>query len=157
TRRVWILVGVVFLWGGVAPAADNPGEWITLFNGTDLSGWKVRNDKYTVTRFVDADNKEVKSARKAKVDQKEVVVDAKGKAIEGAKVGKVGGKDTPIDADGKPIEGAKIVRSGGRDAIVGADGKELPGVKAVTEQVANPTGGWKVDNGVLICGTGPRG
>src|SRR5262249_33574954 len=36
-------------------------------------------------------------------------------------------------------------------------GKELPGVKAVTEQVANPTGGWKVDNGVLICGTGPRG
>src|SRR5437868_15133828 len=95
TRKVWILLGLVLLWGRTAPAADNPGEWVVLFNGTDLSGWKVRHDKYTITKFVDADNKEIKGARKAKVDQKETVVDAKGKAIDGAKVSKVGGKEVP--------------------------------------------------------------
>jgi hypothetical protein len=155
-RSLW-LTGVILVGAGAAPAADDSGEWVVLFNGTDLGGWKVKNDKYTVTKFVDADGKEIKGARKGKVDQKEAVVDAKNKPIEGAKVGKVSGKETAVDAEGKPIEGAKIVRSGGRDAILGADGKEIPGAKAVTEEVANPTGGWKVVDGVLSCGNGPRG
>src|SRR5262249_25973448 len=46
---------------------------------------------------------------------------------------------------------------GGRDAIVDKDNKELKDAKAVTETVPNPTGGWKVENGLLICGNGPRG
>src|SRR6266511_3606657 len=156
-RRLWLVIPVLFLTGSPAPAADDPNEWTALFNGTDLSGWKVRNDKYSVTKFLDADGKEIKGAKKGKLDQKVAVVDAKNKPIEGAKVGKVGGKETPVDTEGTPIKGAKIVRSGGRDAILDADGKEVPGAKAVTEQVANRTGGWKVEGGVLICGTGPRG
>jgi len=156
-RSLWVVVSVVVISGGAAPAADNPGDWVPLFNGTDLSGWKVRSDKYTVTKFLDAEGKEIKGARKAKVDQKETVIDAKNKPIEGAKVAKAGGKETAVDAEGKPIKGAKIVKSGGRDAVLGPDNKEITGAKAVTEQMPNPTGGWKADNGVLICGTGPRG
>src|SRR5262249_20993889 len=111
----------------------------------------------TVTKFLDADGKEIKGARKGKLDQKETVLDGRNKPIEGAKVARVGGKETAVDAEGKPIKGARIVKSGGRDAILGADGKEITGAKAVTEQKSNPTGGWKVESGVLICGTGPRG
>src|SRR5262245_51056621 len=151
------LMGVILVTAGVARAADDPGEWIKLFNGTDLSGWKVKHGKYTVTKFLGADGKEIAGARKGKVDQKETVVDAKNKPIDGAKVGKVNGKEVPVDGEGKPIEGAKIVRSGGRDAILGADGKEIAGAKAVTEELPNPTGGWKAEGGVLNCGTGPRG
>lgn len=52
---------------------------------------------------MDADGKEIKGAKKGKLDQKDVVVDAKtNKAIEGAKVAKVDGKDTPVDAAGTP-------------------------------------------------------
>lgn len=156
-RRLLILAGVLALAGGGARAADGPDAWKALFNGTDLSGWKVRHDKYTVLKFVDEDGKEIKGARRTRVDQKETVVDDKNKPIEGAKVEKVDGKRTPVDAEGKPIKGARIVRSGGRDAIVGPDGEEITGAKTITEQVANPTGGWKAAGGVLICGTGPRG
>jgi hypothetical protein len=139
-------------------SADKDGGWIGLFNGKDLAGWKLRSDKYTVTRLVDAEGKDIKGAKKGKVDQKDIVVDAKGKAIDGAKVAKVDGKDAPVDADGKPIKDAKITKAGGRDAILGPDGKELKDAKAVTETVPNPTGGWKVpENGLLSCGNGPHG
>src|SRR5262249_52255008 len=70
---------------------------------------------------------------------------------------KIDGKIVPVDTDGNRIKGAKIQRTGGRDAIVGPDGKEIREAKAVTEERTNPTGGWKVEQGVLICGTGPRG
>src|SRR5262245_59109393 len=156
-RRLLSLVGVFALAGGGTRAADTPDGWETLFNGTDLTGWKVRHDKYIVMKFVDGTGQEIKGARRARVDQKEIVVDAQNKPIEGAKVEKVNGKITPVDAEGKPIKGARIIRRGGRDVIVGPDGKEIRGAKTITEQVANPTGGWKVENGVLICGTGPRG
>jgi hypothetical protein len=85
------------------------------------------------------------------------VVDAKNQPIKDAKVAEVGGKKTPVDAKGEPIKDAKIQKTGGRDAIVGADGKELKDAKAVQETVPNPTGGWKVENDLLICGNGPRG
>jgi len=155
--RVAALLGLVVLAGGLSRADEKADGWIQLFNGKDLSGWKVRSDKYTMTQFVDAAGKEIKGARKGKLDQKETVVDAKNKPIEGAKIVKMDGKDVAVDAVGKRIADAKIVKTGGRDAIVGADGKELADVKAVTETVANPTGGWKVEDGVLICGTGPHG
>lgn len=148
------LVAALVVIGGLQSADTKDDGWIVLFNGKDLGGWKLRNDKYSVTKFVDADGKEVKGAKKGKLDQKDVVVDAKGKAIDGAKVAKVDGKDTPVDSTGAPIKDAKIAKTGGRDAILGADGKELPNVKAVNETVPNPTGGWIVEDGVLICGNG---
>src|SRR5262245_35680478 len=100
---------------GTLQSADKDDGWINLFNGKDTSGWKLRNEKYTVTKFVDAEGKEIKGAKKTKLDQKDVVVDAKGKVIEGAKIAKVEGKDTPVDAEGKPIKDAKITKMGGRD------------------------------------------
>ena len=105
-------------------SADKEGDWIVLFNGKDLTGWKLRSDKYSVTKFVDAEGKEVKGAKKGKLDQKDAIVDAKGKAIDGAKIAKIDNKDAPVDANGVPIKDAKIVKVGGRDAILGADGKE---------------------------------
>jgi hypothetical protein len=156
-RRMVPALGLLVLACGWGWAEEKTEGWIALFNGENLNGWKLRHDKYTATRFVDAEGKELKGARKGKVDQKDAVVDAKGKPIEGARVGKVDGKDVPVDADGKRIEGAKIVKTGGRDAIVGADGKEIAGARAVSETVDNPTGGWKVDKDVLTCGMGPHG
>src|SRR5262249_59192259 len=130
-------------------AADEKG-WITLFNGKDLSGWKLRNDKYTVTKFVNEKGEVIAGAKEAKVDQTLAVVDAKGKVIEGAKVGKVDGKEVGVDAAGKAIEGAKLTKVGGRTAIVDKDGKELKDAKKVQETMANPTGGWKAEEGGLL-------
>src|SRR5262249_6695446 len=59
--------------------------WIDLFNGKDTSGWKLRAEKVTVTKFLDEDGKEIKGAKKAKIDKKDVIVDGKGKEIKGAK------------------------------------------------------------------------
>lgn len=158
--RALIVLPALALLALAAPAtsADKDDGWIVLFNGKDLTGWKVRNDKYSVTKFLDADGKEVKNAKKGKVDQKEAVVEAKtNKAIEGAKIANVDGKDTPVDSTGAPIKDAKIGKIGGRDAILGADNKELIGAKAVQETIPNPTGSWKVEDGLLTCGTGPGG
>jgi len=154
--RIWgplallVLVGPLF-------SADKEDGWIVLFNGKDLTGWKLKSDKYTVTKLVDAEGKEIKGAKKAKLDQKDTVVDAKNKPIEGAKIAMIEKKDVAVDAEGKPIPGAKIIKTGGRDAIVGADGKELKDARAVTETLPNPTGGWKVQDGTLSCGNGPKG
>lgn len=127
---------------------DDKG-WITLFNGKDTAGWKLREDKITVTKFVDADGKVIADAKKGKVDQKPVVQDAKGKEIAGAKIVEKDGKKIAVDADGKTIAGAKIVLTGGRDAIVNKKGEELKNVKAVTETIPNYSG-WTVENGDLI-------
>lgn len=147
-----------FALAGPLFSADSDTGWIVLLNGKDLTGWKLRSDKYTVTKYLDGSGKEIKGARKTKLDQKEIAVDAKNKPIEGAKVAKSDGKTTAVDAQGKPIPGAKVAKVGGRDAIVGADGKELTDAKAVTETLPNPTGGWQVpEPGQLRCGNGPRG
>ena len=157
-RHIALPFVAVLAIAGSLPSAEKADDgWIALFNGKDLTGWKVRHEKYTVTKFVDAEGKVIKGGRKGKVDQKDTVVDAKNKPIEGAKVGKVSGKAALVDADGKPIPGARILKIGGRDAIVNADGKEMKDAKAIPETFANPTGGWKADNAELICGTGPHG
>lgn len=145
------------LGAGPAYSGDKTDGWISLFNGTNLDGWKLRSTEYTVTTIVDAAGKEIKGAKKAKVEQKEVIVDAKGKPIETAKVVKKDGKGIVVDADGKPLPGAKPAKVGGRDALVGPDGMELKDARILTEKRSNPTGGWKVSDKVLTCGTGPRG
>lgn len=145
---------------GLVPPVSGQKEadgWIVLFNGTDLAGWKIKQDKYTVTKFVDDKGQVISGAKEAKLDQQTVVVDAKGKVIGGAKVAKVGDKEVAVDAEGKPLVGAKLAKTGGRNAIVDAKGNELATAKKMNETVDNPGGGWKVANGELTCGMGPRG
>jgi hypothetical protein len=124
--------------------------WVSLFNGKDTSGWRLRQEKVSVTKFVDADGQVVAGAHRAKLDQKEIAQDAKGKGIPGAKIETKNGKKVVVDEDGKPIPGAKVAKVGGRDAIVDKEGKELKDIKAVTEVVANEFG-WVVENGDLLC------
>ena len=149
--RLLPAVAVVLLAGTHVLSEEGKDDkgWITLFNGKDTTGWKLREDKITITKFVDANGKEVADAKKGKVDQKTVVQDAKGKTIDNAKVLDKDGKKIAVDADGKTIEGAKIVLMGGRDAIVNKKGEELKDVKAVNETVANASG-WTVEDGELI-------
>jgi hypothetical protein len=147
----------LLLLAGSGASQDNAGGWIMLFNGKDTTGWKLRQEKYTVTKLVDAKGQVIAGAKKGKLDQVEIVVDAKNQPIKDAKIAEVNGKKTPVNAAGAAIPGAKIVKTGGRDAILDKDGKELKDAKAVTETVPNLTGGWKVENSVLICGTSSPG
>jgi hypothetical protein len=62
-----------------------------------------------------------------------------------------------VDTAGKPIPGAKVAKVGGRTAIVDAKGVEVKDAKKFQETVKNLTGGWKVENGELTCGVGPKG
>jgi hypothetical protein len=147
------LVALLFLVSGLY-SADDKG-WITLFNGKDLTGWKIRNEKYTVTKYVNEKGDVIAGAKEAKVEQTLAVVDGKGKVIEGAKPDKVDGKDVGRDTAGKVIEGAKVAKVGGRTAIVDKDGKELKDAKKVQESFPNTTGGWKAEEGgLLVCGNG---
>jgi hypothetical protein len=123
--------------------------WIVLFNGKDTTGWKLREEKIKVTKFVDADGNAITGAKKGKIGQKEVAQDAKGKEIPGARIEIKGSKRYVVDDEGKVILGAKVVKVGGRDAIVDARGKEIEGAKAVTQTVDNPMG-WVVQDGELI-------
>jgi hypothetical protein len=151
-RKRGIVLLLVLCLGVTARSADVVKEapWEVLFNGKDTTGWKLRADKITVTKFMDAEGKVIAGAKKAKLDQKEVVRDAKNKDIADAKIEVKGGKKVAVDAEGKVISGAKIVKVGGRDAIVDAKGMEIKGAKAVSESVAN-TSGWTVDGETLVC------
>jgi hypothetical protein len=121
--------------------------WIDLFNGKDLTGWKLHwPNPAPLTKYVDERGSVIPGAKEAMLEQQTVVVDAKGKAIPGAKVAKVGGKDLPVDAADKPIAGARLTKVGGRKAIVDAGGKELPHARKVQEPLP-ATGGWTVENG----------
>jgi hypothetical protein len=133
---------------GVGLAADDK-DWLPIFNGKNTEGWKLRDDKITETRFVDADGKVIPGARKGKIDQREVARDAKDKPIPDAKIEVRSGKKVVLDKEGQPIAGAKVVKVGGRDAIVDKEGKEVAGAKAVSETMAN-TNGWIVKDEVLI-------
>jgi hypothetical protein len=132
---------------GAVPAQD---DWIVLFNGKDTTGWKLRSDKTTITRFVDASGNIIDGAKKAKLDQKEVAQDAKGKPIDGAKIVTRDKKQLVVDSEGKAIAGAKVAKVGGRDAIVNKTGEEIQGAKAVQETGPNPSG-WTAEKGDLVC------
>src|SRR5262245_39291948 len=107
-----VAAAIALALGGVAgplfPQEKGGGGWVPLFNGKDLTGWKLRQDKYTLTKFVDDQGKVIAGAREAKVGQTLVVVDAKGKVVVGAKVARVDGKDVPVDGEGRPIPKAKL-------------------------------------------------
>jgi hypothetical protein len=153
--RTVALAILILTAAGLAGAGDDAKEWIKLFNDKDTTGWKLRSEKITVTKFVDADGQVIPGARKATLDQKEVARDAKNKDIPDAKIEVRNNKKVVVDADGKEIKGAKIAKVGGRAAIVDAKGVELKDAKAVQETVPNPSG-WEVKNGELIC-TKPHG
>jgi len=140
--------------GGASAAEDG---WIELFNGKDTTGWKLKNESYTVTKFVDEAGKDIPGAKKGKVDQKVVVANAKGILQNGARLVEKDGKKTYVDLFDKEIPGAKLVTIGGRDAIVDKAGEEIKGAKAVVETHKNETGGWKVVEGVLISGNAAHG
>ncbi len=67
-------------------AARKIGDaWVDLFNGKDTAGWKLRAEKISVIKFMDAEGKELAGVKKGKLEQKNIVVDAKGTEIKGAK------------------------------------------------------------------------
>jgi hypothetical protein len=133
-----------------AVPGQDKDEWIILFNNKDTTGWKLRQEKTTITRFLDAGGNVIEGAKKAKLDQKEVAQDAKGKEIEGAKIVTKSDKKIVVDAEGNAIPGAKVAKVGGRDAIVNKAGEEIKDAKAVQDTGPNPMG-WTVENGELIC------
>jgi hypothetical protein len=144
-----VLIALLGLAGGLRADGKDDKGWIVLFNGKDTTGWKLRAEKISVTKYVDAEGKEIPGAKKAKLDQKEVARDAKNKDLPDAKIETRGGKKVVVDADGQAILGAKVAKVGGRDALVDAKGQEITGAKAVTQVVPNPSG-WTVENGDLI-------
>jgi hypothetical protein len=75
------LAGVLLLGLGSGSGAGTKAGWITLFNGKDTSGWKLRQEKITITKFLDASGKEIPGAKK----KGKLIVDKKGNEIEGAK------------------------------------------------------------------------
>jgi hypothetical protein len=81
------LLAALLLFGlvGALSAQDGDG-WTSLFNGKDTTGWKLRQDKTTVTRYLDAGGKVIEGATKVKLDQKELAQDAEGKEIAGARI-----------------------------------------------------------------------
>jgi hypothetical protein len=151
--RVMLPALVVVLATGAAGRSegeDNGTPWEVLFNGKDTGGWKLRADKVTITKFVDAEGKVIASAKRAKLDQKEVARDAKNKDIPGAKVEIKDGKQVVVDGAGNVLAGARIAKVGGRVAIVDAKGEEIKDAKAVGESVPNSSG-WTVVVETLMC------
>lgn len=133
----------------MAQESQNDKDWIVLFNGKDLSGWKLRQEKVTLTRFVDSDGKEIVGAKKTTLGQTAVARDAKGKDLPDAKIIVKGGKKIVTDAEGNVIPGAKVALVGGRAAIVTKAGEEVT-AKAIQETIANPNG-WTVEKDELRC------
>src|SRR4029077_19277033 len=68
-RALLGLVALSFSLGGLqsAQSSDDKG-WITRFNGKDLTGWKLRNEKYTVTKFVNDKGDVIPGAKEGKVE-----------------------------------------------------------------------------------------
>jgi hypothetical protein len=135
---------------GEAKKGEAKDGWIELFNGSSTAGWRLRQEKVTVTKYFDAEGKEIPGAKKVKLDQKEEIRDAKNKPLPGAKVEVKGKKKVIVGANGKPIKGAKVVKVGGRDAVVTTDGQEVKGAVAKQQTIPNPSG-WTVEKGELIC------
>jgi len=80
-RLQWSLASVLLL-GLVSSSGAGGSDWIALFNGKDTAGWKLRQEKITITKFFDAEGKEIPGAKK----KGKLIVDKKGNEIEGAKV-----------------------------------------------------------------------
>ena len=108
-----LLISAAALALHAAHAQDEKG-WIPLTNGKDTAGWKLRADKITITKFLDADGKEIAGAKKGK--QKEIVVDAKGAEIKGAKMV----QETVANPSGWIVENGELICAkphGGNDLL----------------------------------------
>ena len=70
-NRVFFCVALVLAAGlNPLPAQEKgKGEWIDLFNGKDTAGWKLKSDKYTITKFVDDKGQVIPGAKETKLDQ----------------------------------------------------------------------------------------
>ena len=80
--RIVMLALLTGLAGSVGlRSEDKDASWEMLFNGKDTTGWKLRAEKINETKFLDSEGKVIAGAKKAKVDQKEVVRDAKNKPL----------------------------------------------------------------------------
>ncbi|HMF13987.1 MAG TPA: DUF1080 domain-containing protein [Gemmataceae bacterium] len=134
----------------VSPIHAGDDGWLSLFNGKDTAGWKLRADKITATKFVDAAGNEIPGAKIGMLDQKMEIRDVKNVVIPGARIVAKGDKKVIVDEAGKVIPGAKIALVGGRKAILNKIGEELKDAKAVSVQMDNPSG-WIVENNELIC------
>ncbi len=75
---------LLFAFAAALPAQQKD-DWTPLFNGKDLTGWKLRSPTVTVTKFVDAAGKSIVGAKKGKVDGRSVIVNKSGEEIKGAK------------------------------------------------------------------------
>ena len=84
-RAALAVLALLCATGGLRSGEGKAGEgWVPLFDGKDLSGWRLREAKVTVTKFLDADGKTIPGAKKAKVDGRAVIVDKSGKEVKGA-------------------------------------------------------------------------
>lgn len=80
-RMVLAVVLVVGAATGLRSADKDTAGWVELFNGKDTTGWRLRDEKVTTTKYVDADGKVIPGARK----EKGKIVGKSGKEIPGAK------------------------------------------------------------------------
>src|SRR5262249_27955285 len=154
-HRSCAILLTLFAAAAAAPTRAGDDGWLTLFNGKDTAGWKLRAEKVGVTQYFDADGKELPGAKATTLDQKMQVFDANGRLVPEAKIVAKGKKKFVVDAQNKPVEGAEIKFSGGRKAIVDAKRVEVKDAQAVTKQVDNPSG-WIAEKGELI-GVKPHG
>jgi hypothetical protein len=84
--RLFVSTTVLFsAFLGGAFAGDGKDDWIVLFNGKDTAGWKLRGEKITVAKFVDADGKQIAGAKVAKVGGQNVIVNKAGEEVKDAK------------------------------------------------------------------------
>ncbi len=150
-----LLMLAIALTGSGLRAEELPG-WISLFNGKDTSGWKLRQDKILVARYFDAAGQPLPDAKLVRVETRDRVVDGKDRPIPGARVATINGRAFAVDAEGRLIKGARLRQLGGRYTIVGPDGLEIPGARRTTERVDNVSG-WKVADGVLLCARPHKG
>jgi hypothetical protein len=81
-RLQWSLAGLLLLGLVCASSAQETKDgWIVLFNGKDTAGWKLRQEKFTTTKIVDAEGKIIPGAKQ----KGKLIVDNKGNEIAGAK------------------------------------------------------------------------
>jgi hypothetical protein len=81
-----VVLAAIAVWAPAASAAENDEGWISLFNGKDLTGWKVTVDSYQVEKVVDAAGNPVRGARIVRIDGRQAVVGADKKEIKDVKV-----------------------------------------------------------------------
>lgn len=102
--RIVAAASLLLLVGDVCRTQETSEGWLPLFNGKDTSGWKIRNEKITRTRYVDTDGKEIAGAKKAKLDGRDIIVDAKGVEVKAKAV-----QETVANPLGWTVENGELI------------------------------------------------